>query len=159
METRIVDALSASVQGALATMTMTAVERGTPSQAADSEMVGEVTGIIGLAGPNSNGTLLLSFERATIFLMLENMLGEKFSELTSEVLDAIGEITNILCGDLKRRLAQHGYDIAMATPTVVQGVPVHIAQRGRSSVCIPFTTSAGRFVIATDLSPSIQRQD
>jgi chemotaxis protein CheX len=157
MDTVIIEALSASVQEALATMTMTKVEMGTPIDSGAAGVVGEVTGIVGLVGPNSSGTLLLSFERDTILQMLENMFGEKFPTLNTEVLDAIGEITNIVCGDLKRRLSAHGFEIAMATPTVVHGTSLRIREKGtRESVSIPFSTSAGRFVIETNLCRSVQ---
>ncbi|NDC37318.1 MAG: chemotaxis protein CheX [Proteobacteria bacterium] len=159
METLIIEALGASVQEVLATMTMTKVEMGAPAESSAAEIVGEVTGIVGLVGPNSNGTLILSFERDTILQMLENMFGEKFPTLNTEVLDAIGEITNIVCGDLKRRLSAHGFEIAMATPTVVHGTSVRIREKGnRESVSIPFSTSAGRFLVETNLCRTSQEQ-
>jgi chemotaxis protein CheX len=152
METVIIDALGASVLESLSVMTMTSVVKGVPRKGADLKIRGEVVGIIGLSGPNSSGVLIISFEQSSIFEMLENMLGERYSTLSAEVLDAIGEMTNIVCGDLKRRLSELGYQISMASPTVVRGADAQLSQENRSEfISIPFSTSSGRFVVETNL--------
>ena len=97
--------------------------------------------------------MLLRFECGAIFQMLENMFGERFSTVSPDVLDAVGEIAHVVCGDFKRRLSPYGYEIAMATPTVVQGEKPPLHEAGsREFITIPFSTSAGQCVVETNLT-------
>lgn len=156
MDPKIFEAVSASVKHVLETMTMTKVTLGEPLRKDSKDrrgMHGSVTGFIGLAGGNSNGTLSLSFEDGCLFNMLENMLSEKFTSVTEDVLDAVGEITNIVCGDLKRRLSESGYEIGLATPLVIHGKPVQIRDRvTRDTYVMVCSTPAGTFAVESNLA-------
>lgn len=153
MDQVIAEEVSKAVQQVLTTLTTTQIEPGAISKKSNHAVGGEILGIIGLAGANTNGTLVLAFEQRTLFQMLENMLGEKFDCINDDVLDATGEFTNLVCGDLKRRLAEHGYEIAMATPMVVHGKDIHIRDRvTRATYSIPFHTPGGDFFVETNIS-------
>ena len=81
---------------------------------------GDVTGIVGLTG-DKNGSLAVSFSEAAILQVVSNMFGEACKEMNDDVRDAVGEITNMICGDARRILAEQGYQFQAAIPTVIDG--------------------------------------
>ncbi len=94
---------------------------GPPILKKDNIAVGDVTGIIGLTGDNQ-GSLSVSFNFRLIKNIMTNMLGEEIKEIIPEVLDAVGELTNMISGDARSKLhAELGIDLRAAIPTVVSG--------------------------------------
>jgi len=49
------------------------------------------------------------------------MLDEKFTEINDDIKDAVGEITNMISGDARKRLEAEGFKITAAIPTVISG--------------------------------------
>ncbi len=112
---------------------------------------GAVTGLIGMVSPNKNGTLSLGFESGAILQIFSKMLGETLGEISDEVLDAVGEITNMVCGDVKRRLSERGEQVGMATPFVICGENVRTRDRvTRQMIVVPFETPGGKMVLETN---------
>ena len=76
------------------------------------------------------------------------MLGEEFPRITREIEDAVGELTNIISGDARKRLQSEHLTIAASIPSVVSGKDHTIEHvLGTSSIVIPFTTADGSFVV------------
>jgi len=109
---------------------------------------GDITGIVGLTG-DANGSLAVSFSEAAILQVVSNMFGEAFKEINDEVSDAVGEITNMICGDARRILAEKGYQFQGAIPTVIDGKSHKICHIFRGPVLvIPCTIGeAGGFFL------------
>ena len=94
---------------------------GPPALKKDDIAIGDVTGIIGLTGENQ-GSLSVSFNFRLIQNIMANMLKEKIEEITNEVRDAVGELTNMISSDARSKLqAKLGLDIRAAIPTIVSG--------------------------------------
>lgn len=136
--------LQAFVEGVvktLATIAQTEVKVGKPFIEPEMTEKGEIAGMVGMIAPPLKGTLLLSFSKPCILHIVENMLGEKHSELSNEVADAVGELTNMIYGTAKTALNQMGYNFEMAIPTVIRGsFIVSKAEKGATLV-IPFNLS------------------
>lgn len=140
--------LEATVE-VLQTMAFTELQVGKPflkDKTAISH--GDITGIVGLTG-DSHGSLAVSFSEAAILQVVSNMFGEAFKEINDEVSDAVGEITNMICGDARRILAEKGYQLQGAIPTVINGKNHKICHVFRGPVLvIPFTIGeADRFFL------------
>ena len=105
----------------LQTMAFTETQVGQPFLKAKTPLSqGDVTGIVGLIG-DQNGSLAVSFSEAAILQVVSNMFGEVCKEMNDEVRDAVGEITNMICGAARRILAEHGHQFQAAIPTVIDG--------------------------------------
>jgi chemotaxis protein CheX len=105
----------------LHTMAFTEAKVGTPYLKAKTPLSqGDITGIIGLTG-DMNGSLAVSFSEGAILQVVSNMFGEACKEMNDEVRDAVGELTNMICGDARRVLAEHGHQFQGAIPTVIDG--------------------------------------
>lgn len=113
---------------------------------------GDVSGLIGLAGQGVNGNMIISFDRACILEIVSKMLMEQFLEINDEVIDAVGELTNMICGGTKQALAEQGYQISMATPIMMTGKDIRLSQLSKGPrISIPFSTAAGQFVVEANI--------
>ena len=76
------------------------------------------------------------------------MLGETITELTSDVGDAVGELTNMISGSARADLDRQGYSFRMALPTVITRAGHRMSVIATSpTTVVPFTTEAGPFFI------------
>lgn len=78
----------------------------------------EVSCVIGISG-RAAGTIIVGLPREVACSVLERMLGTVTEEITDEVCDAIGELTNMIAGAAKAKLAK--YELSISLPSVVTG--------------------------------------
>lgn len=111
-----------------------------------------VSGIIGLAGDLS-GDVIVSFEERVAIQATAGLLGQEPTGLDNDVVDAVGELTNMIAGSAKCALPE--YNMNLALPTVILGAEHRIAfKSGVSPISIPFDSEWGTFSIALGLSKS-----
>lgn len=79
-----------------------------------------LTAVIGLAGALS-GAYTVVVNEATAKRIASTMLGIEIAELDGDVYDALGEITNILAGAWKSKIAELHAKCLLSVPTVVTG--------------------------------------
>lgn len=147
MDVRFINPFLQGTTHVLKTMAFIDPIAGKPYLKKDQVATGDVSGVIGLTG-DAKGSLALSFSASSIFFILTNMLGETYSEVTDEVLDAVGELTNMISGDARKRLEAEGLVVTAAIPTIISGknhVIKHII--AGPSIIIPFSTAHGTFVV------------
>lgn len=136
----------------LKTMASTNPVHGEPIIKHSTGSFGAVRGLIGMAGNEMTGNLLISFDEKSILAIVSRMLLEEFLTINQDVIDAVGEITNMICGGAKTALADQGLTFDLATPMVMTGNNVVMQQTSRSPVLtIPFSTPEGEFVVETNL--------
>lgn len=105
----------------------------------------EVTGIIGLTG-KATGTVALSMPREVAMAITEKLLGERHVDINPTVVDAVGEVTNMIAGAAKSRMEQ--LQLSLGLPTVVTGKASCIAFPSRATpICIPFNSQLGPVVV------------
>ena len=86
-----------------------------------------ITGIIGMNG-KCTGFLTLSLPERVANLAVSGMLQDEFTKVNNQVLDGIGEMTNIICGGIKTRLYNTAWMIDSITiPSVIIGENYNIA--------------------------------
>ncbi len=134
------------------TMASTKVMPGKPEVKKSNKTWGAVSGIIGMVGEQVSGNLLLGFDEPSILAIVSSILGEEYSAINDDVVDAVGEMTNMVSGRAKSILGEKGYSFDMATPFVVVGKDVEITQLAKQPVIsIPFQCSSGKFVVEASL--------
>jgi len=108
---------------------------------------GDISGIVGITG-EAEGSLCLSFSKGCILFIISKMLGEEQKEINEEVKDAVGELTNMISGDSRRRLQEIGHSFQGAIPSVISGPEHEVKHITRGPILsIPFTTQAGDFIV------------
>ncbi|MCX5806953.1 MAG: chemotaxis protein CheX [Proteobacteria bacterium] len=114
----------------------------------------EVTGIMGLAG-DAKGTICMSFTRNGALYVYKTLIGDDHSDLDPEVIDAIGEITNITSGQARKEFEKSSINLKAAIPTVVVGKDVELNFIcGLPIVSLPFhfQTDNGEETVHVDFS-------
>ena len=147
MNVEYINAFVRATGHVLKTMAFTETKPGKPYIKTNNAAMGDVSGVIGMTGENE-GSFSITFTESCICSIVSNMLGEVFECLNEEIEDAVGEVTNMICGDARRELEEKGFLIKGAIPTVVTGKNHSIKHISHDSViAVPFTTVAGNFVI------------
>ncbi|MBF0559528.1 MAG: chemotaxis protein CheX [Nitrospirae bacterium] len=130
------------------TMAQTDAKPGKPFVKSDKSAKGDVTGIVGMRGAQAKGSLAITFTEPAILHIYSQMLGEKAEKISDELVDCVGEITNMICGGAKALLSEKGYKFEMAIPSMVAGKNHMVFHKTNGKIiCIPFETSAGSFFL------------
>jgi chemotaxis protein CheX len=138
--------VNAFIEGVVKTISMTAgtdVQTEKPIIEKEFRCKGEVAGVVGMVCGELRGTLSIAFSKESIFTILECMLGEKHTEITPAVTDAVGEITNQIYGSAKTSLNQMGYNFEMAIPSIIHGAFTISKFHNGATLVVPFTLDNG----------------
>lgn len=102
-------------------------------------LVGDVSGVIGMVQSQLEGTLTLCLTFETVRDILPQVVGKSVSITHEMAVDAVGEITNMIFGQIKSSLAGRGYHLKLGIPCVVTGKGHFVSQfhRGRYMI-VPF---------------------
>lgn len=110
-----------------------------------------ITGVIGLAGTHK-GVLAIHFPHPVAMAITGSFLGMDVEELNEDVEDAVGELANMLGGNVKSILSENGRDIDLSLPSVISGKSYDFQPtREVDRVAIPFQCDAGMFIVELEL--------
>ncbi len=154
MDVRIINPFLAATINVLKTMAGIEPKPGKPFLKKDSKALGDVSAIIGITGA-AQGAMVLTFTESCIKAVTSKLLGIECSEINDEVKDAVGELTNMICGDARRRLSEDGITLQAGIPSVVAGKDhqvTHIANGPK--LAMPFETQAGSFTVEVSFNNS-----
>jgi chemotaxis protein CheX len=131
------------------TMASCELTRGQPSLMKGTQPAHDVSGIIGLTG-KAIGTVVLSLDRQVALGVTGAMLGETPLDLNGDVVDAIGELTNIVAGGAKAQLEQ--FEMSVTMPSVILGRN-HTVEfpRDINPIAIPFDSQWGPICVQVGL--------
>ncbi|MBX7144461.1 MAG: chemotaxis protein CheX [Oligoflexia bacterium] len=153
MDAGLINPFIQSTVNVLSTMAQTSPTVGQAAIKKGHKTWGCVTGIIGMAGKEVTGNLVVSFDEGSILGIVSKMLMEEFKEINKDVVDAVGEITNMISGGTKKLLSEKGFSFDMATPVILVGKDIEMTQLSKSPVlCVPFKTDRGQFVLEANLA-------
>jgi chemotaxis protein CheX len=80
----------------------------------------EITSMVGLAGQLC-GVLSVRCDRKAAALMTSKMLGVEPDKVGPELLDALGEVCNMVAGNFKNKIAGLAEGCMLSPPTVITG--------------------------------------
>ena len=147
MDVTLVNPFISATVKVLETMASTKVNPDKPFLKKDKIARGDVTGIIGITG-EANGTISVTFDEGSILGIVSKMFGEELTEINAEISDAVGELTNMISGQARRKLEENGREFKAAIPSVVTGKDHEINHiTSGPIVAIPFKTDGGKFTI------------
>lgn len=112
-------------------------------------MKGDITALISLGGSNIAGVFAISFSSDFAISIIEKVLGVKYNDInTPEVMDAVGEMTNMIFGHAKKKLNEQEVYLQKSIPSVISGKSHIIAHFTNQAVLgIPFTSEMGDFFL------------
>lgn len=122
---------------------------GKPMLRKDSKIDYDISGIIGLSG-KIIGSVAMSFPEPTAIAVCNKFMSASYTDLHDDVLDAVGELVNIVAGNAKKGLSEFAIEISL--PSVVMGRNHRIIEpKGSLSFVVPFSTLLGTFLMVVSL--------
>jgi chemotaxis protein CheX len=149
MRAELINPFIVAAQNVFQTMLGTTLTRGQVGLKDSHTPTHEVSGLIGLCG-QLQGMVVVTVSRTTAIRAAEVMLGSRPSELNSDVVDAVGELTNMIAGAAKTTLEAYQLDISL--PTVICGKAHSISfPSGSWPLTIPFDSEMGPVCVEVGL--------
>ncbi|ACA88460.1 CheC domain protein [Shewanella woodyi ATCC 51908] len=144
MNVNFINPFLESLINVISTMANMQLTPGKPGLKQGNLAKGDVSGLIGMVGPQTKGSLSITFELNLVLEIMQNMLGENPGMMNEEITDLVGEITNMVTGGAKNKLGDKGYEFDMATPIVVSGIGHTISHKANGKkIIMPFTSPHG----------------
>ncbi len=110
-----------------------------------------ITGMIGLAGTHK-GVLAVHLPYSVAQAITSSFLMMDVEEINEDVHDAVGEIANMLGGNVKTILSEKGRDIDLSLPSTISGSQYSFqSDKQVDKVIIEFDTGKGTFIVEMDL--------
>ena len=127
------------------TMVNLKVTRSTPVLKENQKTLYPISGIIGLSG-SIVGTVILTMSESLALKAASVMLMDDLKTVDTDVLDAIGELTNMVAGNAKSQLEE--YKLSLSLPNVIYGAGAEVYFPEHSQpITIPFDSEVGPFAI------------
>lgn len=109
----------------------------------------DISGIMGLSG-ETLGAVVISFPKMSALRTVSKLTGSEVKIFDQMVVDAIGEIINIIAGNAKKDLSQ--FKLTISLPSVVTGRGHRLNwPSGVPVITIPFTSELGDFSLSVSL--------
>ncbi|MCX7656461.1 MAG: chemotaxis protein CheX [Treponemataceae bacterium] len=104
----------------------------------------DISGIIGLTG-EARGAVVLSLKQDLALAITSALTGRTQQSVNEDVIDAVGELVNIIAGNAKKGL-ETSFKLIISLPTIVEGPNHHIAWPLEQTriICIPFMVQGGK---------------
>jgi len=101
----------------------------------------DISAIIGLTG-EARGAVVISMKQDLAIKLTTILTGNDYNSLDDDVIDAIGELINIIAGNVKQEL-EEAFRLVISLPTIVRGKEHSINWTDNQTrvICIPFTAS------------------
>jgi chemotaxis protein CheX len=116
----------------------------------------DISAVIGLSGV-VKGAVIISMKTELAVKLTNLLAGEGHTELDADVVDAIGEINNIIAGNIKPKVP-NGDKIVISIPTIIKGKEHSIAWPSKQTriLCIPhkaYEDDIFHLMVAIELEP------
>jgi chemotaxis protein CheX len=147
--------LFAATQEMFTSMLGSEIQQLSASEAERSTPFDGVLSLIGLAGALiGNGALVCSAEAACG--LSSRLLDAEFSSVDEQVLDAVGEITNMIVGGFKNLLESQVGPMQMSVPSVIFGENISTRDaKADVSVSVRYAFPAGVFGLTIRLGKGL----
>lgn len=136
-----------SAKSVLTTMAQITVAAQPPVKVNTCTPQGDLAGVMPMATETIVGQLIISFENETILAIASNMLMEKFTVIDDDIIDTVGEITNMVTGGAKGLMSEE-HNFGMTRPIGVLKKDYHkLIFNSPIQIIVPYQTSVGPFWI------------
>ncbi|MBN1141275.1 MAG: chemotaxis protein CheX [Deltaproteobacteria bacterium] len=141
---QLADATQEVFQSMLAMEIAPQAEIGTPPESFSET----VSGMVGMGGLYK-GIVAVHAPYPLAKKITSQFLMTDVDEINDDVLDAFGELANMLAGSIKAMLSSSGKDIQLSVPSSVSGekYTLDINRSQGTHLIVPFETEAGQLLI------------
>ncbi len=111
-------------------------------------LMGDVSGVIGMVQNRLEATMIICLNFETVRDILPHVVGHSVSVTHEMTVDAVGEITNMIFGQIKTELNKRGYALKLGIPSVVMGRGHFVSQFHRGHyMIVPFYLDGQMFQV------------
>lgn len=117
----------------------------------------DISGVIGLAG-DSRGMIVVSLMKPLAYKITQCLVERKVNKIDEDVIDAIGELVNIIAGNAKKGLEK--YRLVISLPSVIHGNNHSFSwpSKGGPIIGIPLKTEEGECLLSIGLENIIGQE-
>ena len=147
MEAAIVNSFVDAMVMILQTYAVEDIRAYKPFLKRGDETKGDISGLVQITG-EGNGSVAVVFYETCILGVVSNMFGEEMTELNDEIKDAVGEMVNMVAGQVNTKFTEMKKTLKAKLDTVQSG-PCHAISHlpGRPVIVMPYSSSAGNFLL------------
>ena len=150
MKAEYINPFITSAVNAFQTVLSCEIRRGVPTLKSNTKPQFDISGVIGLSG-SAVGTVVLSFSSNVALQAAGTMLLTDMTEINSDVIDAVGELTNMVAGGAKAQL-EH-LNLSISLPNVITGLGHEVRFPSNvTPIVIPFDSDWGPLTVEVGLS-------
>lgn len=140
-----------ATQEIFSSMVMLDATPGPAFERLEEQIADCVSGIIHLEGKYS-GLLAIHLPTESALEVSGSFLDIHLDEVGEDVCDAIGELANMLAGNLKAALDPSGSEIQLSMPETLYGDAYIVEQiPGTTNITVPFYLDNGEFLVELQL--------
>jgi chemotaxis protein CheX len=111
-----------------------------------------ISGVIGLSG-NAAGMVVINLSEEVAMQSAAAMLMMDVTEVDDDVLDAVGELANMVAGAAKAKLEE--FNLSVSLPNIVTGENHEIRfPSSHQPICVPFETDFGPLRLEVGFEPA-----
>lgn len=141
MKAEHINPFLSAVCNTFSTMLQCDARRGDICLAKGDQQTYPISGVIGLSG-KAAGTVVINLSEEVALKGASAMLMMEMTELNDDVIDAVGEIANMVAGQAKAELEE--YDLSVSLPNVIIGEKHDIRfPSDATPLSVPFKTDFG----------------
>jgi chemotaxis protein CheX len=152
---KLVEYATAATADVFSTMLGMEVEAETPSQDPDFPTINDgVMALVGMAG-SWTGAGVICCSAAFACRLCNQFIGTSTENVDEEVLDAVGEVANMIIGNFKTSVEEHVGPLGLSVPTVIYGRNFTSRSIGQNSwTVLPFRSNGETLEVRVCLSPA-----
>ena len=140
-----------AVVNAFSTMLNCEARRGELKISNGNAQLYPISGTIGLTG-RAVGTVVVNLSEEVALKVASTMLMDEITEINADVIDAVGEIANLIAGQAKAELEE--YELSVSLPNVITGKNHEVVFPSNSSpISVPFDTDFGPLNLEVGFEP------
>lgn len=127
-------------------------QKGKPYAYHNEINLNHLSAVIRLAG-DKRGAFIIALSEDDAKKMASALIMEEKQFLDKDVMDAIGEIINMISGSAKGKLTELGFTFKLSPPTFILGKGTRLFKDVEYApyICVPFITDVGEFTIQVAL--------
>ena len=141
MDERHVNPVVSSVKYVFKAMLNIDIVEGAPSMNEARKSRGDITGVMALSGSEGSqkGMLALSTSTEGALRIYQRLMHQEFTEVNEEIIDGMGELTNIISGRARYELEKENIHLYAHVPIVFFGKSAEVDYITKAAVVsVPF---------------------
>jgi len=143
----LADIIAESTKEIFSSMVMMEVTEGAPKANIVTRLTNSISGTVGLGG-SYKGMIAIHIPEPVALAITTNFLGLEVESIDDDVQDAVGELANMLAGNVKAALSEGGSDIKLSLPSTVFGDEYTFQCMDDGDIVImPFNCEQGEFLV------------